>query len=135
ARERANDPAVRQDLATAYLKVGDVQGRAGFPNLGNTAGALDSYRKSLAIRESRSPDQRSGIEARRDRATNYDRIGDAQRMTGSAAGALESYRQALGVREALWKADQNNSLNRRDLGVSYERIADALAQTGKPAEA
>jgi eukaryotic-like serine/threonine-protein kinase len=50
AREAGDDPSLQQELAAAYLKVGDVQGRPGFPNLGDTAGALSSYRKSLAIR-------------------------------------------------------------------------------------
>ncbi len=41
--------SLRVELAGAYLKIGDVQGLPYRPNLGDTAGALQSYRKALAI--------------------------------------------------------------------------------------
>jgi non-specific serine/threonine protein kinase/serine/threonine-protein kinase len=135
ARETGNDEGLKEELATAYLKLGDVQGRPGFPNLGDTAGALASYRQALEIREALPAALKTGAEARRELATNYDRIGDALRLSGDAAGAMASYRQAFTIREALWKADSNHPLTRRDLGMSYERLGDALAQTGKSAEA
>ena len=38
---------LRRELAAGYVRVGDVQGRPLNPNLGDTAGALASYRKSV----------------------------------------------------------------------------------------
>src|SRR5262249_24372453 len=52
AKESSDDLALQEELATAYEKIGDVQGASGKPNLGDTAGALVSYRKALEIRES-----------------------------------------------------------------------------------
>ncbi|HEX4947565.1 MAG TPA: protein kinase [Blastocatellia bacterium] len=135
AREAGDDPSLQQELAAAYLKVGDVQGRPGFPNLGDTAGALSSYRKSLAIREALPTAWQARLEAQRELATNCDRVGDASRMSGDAAGALTVYQKALAVRETLMKEEPGNRLNQRDLADSYQRIGDTLAQMGKPAEA
>ncbi|MDQ6894904.1 MAG: serine/threonine protein kinase, partial [Acidobacteriota bacterium] len=49
--ESANDPGLRRELAAAYQKVGEVQGEPGAANLGDTRGALRSFRKALAMRE------------------------------------------------------------------------------------
>src|SRR6202171_92880 len=51
AGEANDDPSLQRELATAYEKVGDVQGRTLRANMGDTAGAKDSYRKALRIRE------------------------------------------------------------------------------------
>src|SRR3989442_15514691 len=50
ANEASGDRTLQRELATAYQKIGDVQGNSNMANLGDTSGALASYRKSLAIR-------------------------------------------------------------------------------------
>ncbi len=52
ARDAASDASLQRELATAYEKLGTVQGNPFGANLGDTQGALDSYAKALAIRES-----------------------------------------------------------------------------------
>jgi serine/threonine protein kinase len=49
ATEASDDPALQLELATAYEKVGDVQGNPRFPNLGHPQAALENYGKALAI--------------------------------------------------------------------------------------
>jgi serine/threonine protein kinase/tetratricopeptide (TPR) repeat protein len=51
SRDAASDLSIQRELASAYEKVGTVQGNPFGANLGDTEGALESYRKSLAIRE------------------------------------------------------------------------------------
>ncbi len=46
----ASEPALQRDLATAYERLGDVQGAPGGDSLGDSKGALLSYEKSLALR-------------------------------------------------------------------------------------
>ncbi|MDQ3282019.1 MAG: serine/threonine protein kinase, partial [Acidobacteriota bacterium] len=48
AESRRNTP-LEMELASAYLRVGDVQGLPYRPNLGHTTDALASYRKALAV--------------------------------------------------------------------------------------
>ncbi|MGA8779329.1 MAG: serine/threonine-protein kinase, partial [Terracidiphilus sp.] len=50
SQESAGSPDLERELATAYERVGDVQGNPFFANLGDTAGAIQSYRKALRIR-------------------------------------------------------------------------------------
>src|SRR6185436_7939350 len=42
--ESGNDPSLQRDLATAYERVGDVQGLPQFANLGDTSGAVESHK-------------------------------------------------------------------------------------------
>lgn len=50
--EDANaDDALRSELARTFLRIGRVQGRPASPNLGDTAGALENYRKGIALLE------------------------------------------------------------------------------------
>ncbi|HEY6640997.1 serine/threonine-protein kinase [Povalibacter sp.] len=51
ARERADDPEVRRDLARAYERIGDLQGDVMATNLGNNESALVSLRRSRDMRE------------------------------------------------------------------------------------
>ncbi|MCU1349871.1 MAG: serine/threonine protein kinase with repeat [Acidobacteria bacterium] len=47
--ESANNTPLEMELAGAYERIGDVQGMPYRPNLGDSAGALASYRKAIAI--------------------------------------------------------------------------------------
>jgi eukaryotic-like serine/threonine-protein kinase len=47
-QERVSDPALREELAAAYIRIGKVQGGAFLPNLGDSAGAASSFRKAIA---------------------------------------------------------------------------------------
>ena len=48
AEDRGSDAALREELAAAYIRIGKVQGGAFLPNLGDTSGAVASFRKALA---------------------------------------------------------------------------------------
>jgi non-specific serine/threonine protein kinase/serine/threonine-protein kinase len=125
AQEAQGDFSLQAELAEAYLKVGDVQGRPGFSNLGDRAGAAESYRKSVELRESILA-QRPSPDCRRELATALDRLGDTQRLLGSSAAALESYRRALALREGEKTASAD-----RDLATNLQRIADMQGATGE----
>jgi predicted Zn-dependent protease len=45
AHEASGDPELQGELATAYEKVGDVQGALNISSLGNTKAGLQSYRR------------------------------------------------------------------------------------------
>jgi serine/threonine protein kinase len=51
AQESGNDLALQRELATAYERVGLVQGHYLQNSLGDTQGSLTSYQKALAIRD------------------------------------------------------------------------------------
>jgi hypothetical protein len=48
AAEGTSDPGLLRELATAYQRVRQIQGNSYYSNLGDSVGALKSYRASLA---------------------------------------------------------------------------------------
>jgi hypothetical protein len=59
AKEKAGDQRLRLELATAYEKVGDVQGNAANSHPGQPQNALESYRKGLTIASVLPPSRQS----------------------------------------------------------------------------
>src|SRR4029077_116220 len=49
AQEAENDSCLQRELTSAYVKVGNVQGNPNNANLGDAAGALQSYRQAQKI--------------------------------------------------------------------------------------
>jgi eukaryotic-like serine/threonine-protein kinase len=135
AQEAVDDPVLQSELATAYQKVGDVQGNPYYANLGDTSGALESYRKALLIRESLAARGVVDVENRRALALNYVVIGDALQMTGNMTEPLESYRHAVTIFEELAEASPAPAQVRRDLSRTYNSLGDNLRFTGQTLEA
>ena len=48
SRDGVGAPPLREELAAAYIRIGKVQGGAFLPNLGDSAGAITSFRKAIA---------------------------------------------------------------------------------------
>ena len=101
ASEAGNDLALKRELADAYERVGDVQGRVGQPNLGNTAGALASYRKALAIRRTIFATNPAGIAERDALARGLLRMAEAYEQVGDVASSLTHAREGTAIRESL----------------------------------
>jgi eukaryotic-like serine/threonine-protein kinase len=135
AKEAAGDRGLQLELATAYQKVGDAQGRPGFASLGDHMGALTSYRQALAIRKNLVVSGAADPPLERDLATTYERIGDTLLTTGQTADALVNYREALALRKALLDRAPNDRDARRGYATVSQHMAQALALSGKLAEA
>ncbi|MGH9830180.1 MAG: hypothetical protein ACREDR_43775, partial [Blastocatellia bacterium] len=133
AGESADNQGLSRDLATAYQKVGDIQGRPGFPNLGDTAGALASYKKALTIRETLVARDPSNTGLKSDLEVSYERMGDVLRMTGDTGGSLETYQKGLALIE---EAKPGGASTEAAAAVAslHDRIGDALALQGKLSE-
>jgi tetratricopeptide (TPR) repeat protein/predicted Ser/Thr protein kinase len=125
-KEAGGDTALQLELASAYLRVGDVQGRPYAPNLGQTEGALASYRKGLAVLEAISAKDPGNREARRQRATGLERIGNIQLRKGEMENASASQRQALRIREELLAPNPSDGGARQDVAASYLYLGDVL---------
>jgi serine/threonine protein kinase/tetratricopeptide (TPR) repeat protein len=55
APEAPHDPELRRALATAYLQLADIQGKPFTVSIGDTAGALESYRKAETMAAQAAP--------------------------------------------------------------------------------
>ena len=125
-QEAGDDPALQRELALAYQRVGDVQGNPTNANLGDTAGALTSYRKALSIAEALVAAYPEDAEAQRTLALIYQRLGDLQGWTGDLNGAVETARKSLALFKALADADTSNLKARRSVAIGHIKLGDVL---------
>jgi non-specific serine/threonine protein kinase/serine/threonine-protein kinase len=119
SRESANDVTLQRELAAAYEKVGDVQGQFAAANLGKPQEALESYKKSLAIRTEVIRANSGDLDNQRQLAKVYGKLGNIEWLTGHPAEASETARKGLAVSEALSVRDPRNSADRKLLATSY----------------
>jgi tetratricopeptide (TPR) repeat protein/tRNA A-37 threonylcarbamoyl transferase component Bud32 len=114
-----NDLALQRELATAYERVGDVQGGFRSSNLGDTAGFITSYRKALAIRESVLRGDPANAQSQRELFQTHLRLSDALMATGNLKDAVGQVKEMLPIAEKLAADDPNNLANRRNLASAY----------------
>ncbi|HYV05832.1 MAG TPA: protein kinase, partial [Blastocatellia bacterium] len=123
AVEASGDRTLQRELATAYRKIGDVQGNSNMANLGDTSGALASYQKSLAIRQALAALEPSNTELRSEVAESRERIGDILQIKGDVGEAQENYQQAITLLES-------SSASAPDHPAVQRRLADLLYRVG-----
>lgn len=126
SKEAEDDRLLQRELAAAYLQIGDLQGKPNAENLGDTAGALESYRKSAAILEKLISAEPDNLENRRDLSSVYENFGMAQSVTSDYAAALEFFRRSMTIRESLIENEPANHEYRRLFADSLRRAGDAL---------
>ena len=128
AQEAGNDCSLQHELAEAYWKVGNIQGKPSLPNLGDTAGAIASYRKAQAIFESLLAKNPTDRTVQRDLAFTYQYLGHVLgEKTRDLTGNLENQRKAVSIFETLVSADPRNSEYRLNLVKGYNYLATATA--------
>jgi eukaryotic-like serine/threonine-protein kinase len=110
--EAQDNAPLRIELAGAYLRIGDVQGLPYQANLGDTAGAMTSYRKALAIAEEVSEEQPSDVNVLTLVANARDRVGFVHQRGLRWKDAIEMHEAARAIREKLPKTP------RRDLALA-----------------
>ena len=88
AREAGDDPTLQRELARAWTRVGDVQGNPSNANIGDTAAALTSYRRAIALAEGARRAVPGDLDAARALATAHRRLADVLAWTGDTTAAL-----------------------------------------------
>jgi non-specific serine/threonine protein kinase/serine/threonine-protein kinase len=106
AVESQKDADLQSELALAYEKIGDLQGNPQKPNLNDYYGAIESYRKALAIRQNLPPT----LENQRLSAQNYRQLSNSEFTVYSINDSLESSAQALKIYQDLL-AENSQSFN------------------------
>lgn len=130
AKDSSGDLALQRELATAYERVGDVQGKARESSLGDSRSALASYRKALALREAVATAEPNDLAIRRELGPNYGRLSDLLFSNGDSAGALEYCRKAVRVSEQAAAAPGAIRSDRVRLAAGYLDYGFKLAFAG-----
>jgi non-specific serine/threonine protein kinase/serine/threonine-protein kinase len=123
------DVSLQKELAAAYERVGDVLGYPYAANLGDKEGALQSYRKALAIRESLATISRDDVTLNRDLVGTYFRIAHILESNGNFSGALAEIGKAQEIAERLARGSNDPVLVDTFAGAYYF-TASLQIQTG-----
>ncbi|MBV8050627.1 MAG: tetratricopeptide repeat protein, partial [Acidobacteriaceae bacterium] len=124
------DASLQRELAEAYLKVGDVQGNPYVANLGETAGAEQSYRKALDISQQLTQLDPSDLIAQLYLARSYKSLGQVLPNLGKPTEAVADLRQATNILDSLAARNQSDKELRFQLANSYQMLGDLQGHSG-----
>ncbi len=134
AQEAGEDRELLWELSTAYLKLGDVQGRPGFSRTGDTGGALRSYEQSLEIRRRLTALEPKNAEYQLGLAITLSRFGPIYQVLGKPSLAAERMREAMEIADKL--LPQSHDLNVFQSAFRNPAfLGDALSELGNYDEA
>ena len=129
SREAGDDAGLERELAAAYERLGDVQGNPELANLGDPAGALASYDKAAALRQSllriRSNDSAMKLAL----SGTYLKIGMCRDTNEDLSGALGDLQKARVLAEESGLDRQDPSLVDA-LAAAYWAIARVTKEQG-----
>ena len=130
SQQSAGSPDLERELATAYERVGDVEGNPYFANLGDAAGAIQSYRKALRIRLSLAGDHPGAFPDQAALVATYMNLGLALEVNFDTAAAMDAYRKAYAI-ATPWAVDRKDDPQAQETlaGVCFS-LAIALADQG-----
>jgi tetratricopeptide (TPR) repeat protein len=130
AADGGDRPDLQRERAAGYLKLADVLGRPFNPNLGDTAGALENYRKAAGILESLSAATSTDTSLRRELATAYLRLSEVLSSSGDTAEALTFARKGVALQTQDGQDATLPAEAQRELAAGYTRVGDLLSNTG-----
>ena len=131
AQEATGDSSLQRELASAYERLGAVQGDAYGVSMGDAAGALQSLQKSLSIRQgvARANPQNSDDQVALARA--YGEVARVQWLSlGKTRDGLENVRQAVAVAEGVVHKDPRNLKAVEILARGYQYLGDIEGGSG-----
>ncbi len=130
-----NDPSLQSELAEAYERVGEIQGDPHFPNLGDMAGATESYRKMLALREDLWMRDTTDDDAQHTLATSYGRLAVVLSWGGDNDQAITLSERALDLLAPLQARAPDDDALRHDAGRIRSELGWWLVWAGRLDEA
>jgi non-specific serine/threonine protein kinase/serine/threonine-protein kinase len=122
-----SDVALQLELASAYTRLGDIQGNPNRANLGDAKGALTTYKKARAILEAvlRTAPRHRAAELAMGRLLVL--IGAQLVHVGEPVASLETKREALALWIRLAAGAPEDEQIRRGLAAAYSEMATATA--------
>lgn len=122
--EGGNDMSLQTELASGYERVGDVQGNPLGPNLGETAAAIESYKKALAIRDSLYPN--AGPDDRYATAMLNSKLFRIMQYSGDLNQAESYCSRATAILDEIAKADGSNALYKVTAARFNQELGDLI---------
>ena len=133
SKDAGNDQRLGKALGAAYYRLGDLQGYSYTPNLGDTAGAIRSYRSSAALLDPIRRAHPQDAEAQRLWLQTQKHLAELLNANGDAAGASNLLHDALSVAAAFAKLPDAGVDGERIQGEIYGALANSVGKIS-PAE-
>jgi eukaryotic-like serine/threonine-protein kinase len=130
SRSSSNDWALKRELATAYIRIGEVQGGTSTSNLGDTAGALKSFQSAQKLLDEVLQHSASDRKAAVDRMMVSHRLNNVFRVTGEVPRAIAACEDGLRRAEALLAASPEDPDLLEYAGVFHLDLALSRQQAG-----
>ena len=116
--QRNNDPRLRQQLANAYFRVGEIT-----QEIDSRSEAIEAFHEALTIWKSLAAADPLNLELQGHLADCHLAIGKQKGALGDLQGALASFSQARGILEPL-------AARHPDLAPYQSRLADCYSEMG-----
>ena len=130
AQDSDGDISLQRDLVKAFDKVGEVQFGLTNGNLGNSSGALESYRKALNIAEKVTQDKNATDEDFLSLANTYTSIGGIMGETGDIKNDVLMKQRAVSILEKMIAAKPENTELQDNLAKVYWYLGTPLTIIG-----
>ena len=131
AQEATGDVSLQRELASAYEKLGNVQGDMYGSSLGDAAGALQSLQKALAMRQAIASANPHNVEDLVALARTYHETGRVQWFSlGGTKEGLQSLQQAVVTAESAVHIDSENISAVETLARGYQYLGDIQGGSG-----
>jgi eukaryotic-like serine/threonine-protein kinase len=118
--EAGGDSSLQRELATAYERVGEVQGHYLLSNLGETGNALHSYQKALQLRQNLSVSSGATWQDELALARCHRLVATQLQATGNVHDASENMQKAIAVAELIHADHLREPTVLSELGLDYE---------------
>jgi tetratricopeptide (TPR) repeat protein len=129
---KSTDRALRLELAEGYLRLGSIfWAPSGYgDSLGDSARALDTDRKALALLEPLAKEEPANEQVRRDLASGYLQLGSALNVQSQPRQSEETLRRAVGIFDRLASAKPGDAARQLDAARAWESLMDVVASPG-----
>lgn len=129
-QDSSGDSQLMRELGIGYERVADVQGDPLGSNIGDTKGALVSYRKAVEMLEKAWKAEKQSPQGRKDLQRALFKLGSLQRYANDTKGCLDSFHQAIQHGEAYLKAVSGDVDVMRQLARNHEQMGRMAAVIG-----
>ena len=128
SKDAGNDERLRKEMGSAYFRLGDLQGYPFAPNLGDTAGAMKSYRTSAEILDPLHRIHPDDAESQRLWLETQDHLAELLNENGDSEGASKLIHGALPAAEALARLPDTGVEGERIQGDFYNLLANVASK-------
>jgi eukaryotic-like serine/threonine-protein kinase len=133
AQEAAEDPGLQREVASAYERLGDLQDKplSASSSLGDEVAAMQSYNKSLNLREKLARTNQANAADAVSLARIHRLIANAEADSGDVSTALEHAKRALAISTAASEARRgNNTATEAELAWDYMALGNIESRGG-----